>query len=305
MNISRTPHNDFFYQVMSRKDKATAFFKRYLPASVLDMADLTQLELVESKHISDQGLTLYNDVLYKCPLEGNQIGYFFGVCEHQSTPEDQMPLRLLKYDLSIIEDHLKHNSHFPAVINTVLYHGKAPWNYSTAFTDYYSNPTLGGQFLYMAPFTLINIPTQPLEVIYQDKELGFCFLAFQCTSTADPYQSFAKAMQSPIFAPYFKSLSKEEKNIVLRYLGQCINRKQYSLENLVNLVTDNNQEKEELMQSIAQPYIEQGIQQGIQQGIETEKMYIAKSMLKKGFDINSIKEITGLNLQAIEKLKQE
>jgi predicted transposase YdaD len=290
---------------MSRKDKAIVFFKRYLPASVLDIADLSKLELVESKHISDEGLTLYNDVLYKCPLEGNQIGYFFGVCEHQSTPEDQMPLRLLKYDLSIIEDHLKHNSHFPVVINTVLYHGKAPWNYSTAFVDYYSNPTLGGQFLYMAPFTLINIPAQSVEAIYQDKELGFCFLAFQCTSTVDPYQSFAKAMQSPIFAPYFKSLPKEEKNIFLRYLGQCINRKQYSLENLVNLVTDNNQEKEELMHSIAQPYIEQGIQQGIEQGIQTEKMYIAKSMLKDKEPMEKVIKYTGLSAEAIEKLKQE
>ena len=321
INITTTPHNHFFYQVMSRKEKAICFFRRYLPQAILELADLKQLELVESKHISDQGIALYNDVLYRCPLEGGQTGYFFAVCEHQSTPEPQMPLRLLKYDIAIIEDHLKHNIHFPVIVNAVGYTGKAPWNYSTAFSDYYANPSLGSQFLYMAPFTLINVSKQSTEEIYRDQELGFCFMAFRCTNTADPYQTFARAMQSPIFEPYFKSLSREDKNIVLRYLGQFINRELYSLENLVNLVTDNNQEKEEFMQSILQPYIEQGIQQGIQQGMQQgiqqgmqqgmqkgmqkEKIEIARNMLKKKLSIKLIQEVTGLTESIIEQMARE
>jgi hypothetical protein len=73
---NRTPHNDFFYQVMSRKEMAQVFFNRYLPKIILPLAKLEELVLVESKHISDEGISLYNDLLYMCPLHNGQIGYF-------------------------------------------------------------------------------------------------------------------------------------------------------------------------------------------------------------------------------------
>ena len=58
----------------------------------------------------------------------------------------------LKYDTATIEAHLKQgHKQFPVVVNMVVYHGNKPWNYSTAFADYYENPELGAQNLYMAP----------------------------------------------------------------------------------------------------------------------------------------------------------
>ena len=107
MDISRTPHNDFFYQVMSRKEKALTFFRRYLPEKLLSAIDLATISLAESKHVSDTGVSLYNDVLYRCEFKGEQPGYLFAMCEHQSTPEAQMPLRLLKYNIATIEKHQK------------------------------------------------------------------------------------------------------------------------------------------------------------------------------------------------------
>jgi len=317
MELNKTPHNDFFYQVMSRKDKARAFFERYLPKSILEIADPSQLELVESKHISDAGIALYNDVLYRCPLGNNQTGYFFAVCEHQSSPYAQMPLRLLKYDTAAIEAHLKQGyDKFPVVINIVLYHGKSPWPYSTAFVNYYADPQLGAQYLYMAPFTLVNLPSMPAEAIYQDQALGFCFGAFQCTSSADPYQAFARMLQAPIFRDHFEKLPFEERQLVVRYLGNCIDQERYSLEKLVDLVIINSQEKEEAMTSIAQAYkqealkegleqgLEQGIQRGMQQGIQCKAREIAKNMLASGLDVDLIIQVTGLNLEDIKQLQK-
>ena len=264
MPITKTPHNDFFYQVMSRQDKALAFFERYLPVPIREMADLSQLELCQSKHLSDEGISLYNDVLYRCPLAKDQMGYLFAICEHQSSPHAQMPLRLLKYDTATIEDHLKQgHKQFPVVVNIVLYHGKKPWNYSTAFADYYQNPDLGAQNLYMAPFTLVNLPAKRAEEIYKDKELGFCFEAFRCTSASDPYQAFSASLNGPIFKEHFQKLPLALKHLVLGYLGQCVDKELHTLEELVDLVTSNKKEKEEIMTSIAQGYIQQGMQQGM------------------------------------------
>ena len=64
MALTTTPHNDFFFQVMSRKEMARAFFERYLPVAIRDQAGLSQLARCESKPLSDQGISPYNDVLY-------------------------------------------------------------------------------------------------------------------------------------------------------------------------------------------------------------------------------------------------
>ena len=310
MNISRTTHNDFFYQVMSRKDKAKTFFERYLPKSVQEITNLEAITLAESKHVSDAGISLYNDVLYRCELAQGQPGYLFAMCEHQSTPDDQMPLRLLKYNIATIEKHLKQEKErFPVIVNIVLYHGSKPWNYSTAFSDYYANPTLGKAFLDMAPFTLINIPRLSKSAIHEDKELGFCFEAFRCTSQPDPYEAFESTMHEPAFKTYFDRLPKELRNLVLAYLGKCIDREKHSLEDLISLVSSNPQEKTEIMTSIAQAigqeYEKKGMQQGMQQGMQEEKLHIAKNMLHSHEPKEKIHQFTGLSWVDIEQLMRE
>jgi predicted transposase/invertase (TIGR01784 family) len=49
----------------------------------------------------------------------------------------------------------------------------------------------------------------------------------------------------------------------------------------------------------------EGLIKGIKEGRQSEKLAIAKNMLKKGFDINSIEEITGISRENIEKLSKE
>lgn len=45
-----------------------------------------------------------------------------------------------------------------------------------------------------------------------------------------------------------------------------------------------------------------GIEQGLKQGREVEKIQIAKKMLEKHIDINTIIEVTGLTKEKIESL---
>ena len=50
---------------------------------------------------------------------------------------------------------------------------------------------------------------------------------------------------------------------------------------------------------------EQGIEIGREQGIEQRNKEIAKSMLKRGYSINEIAEISGLTMEAINDLKED
>ena len=102
-----TPHNDFFTQLMNRKEIAIAFFKRCLPPNILAQADFSTLKLEESKHIMLGGVKLYNDLIYSLTLHQGQKVCILLMCEHQSKPHPQMPFRLLQYNVATIADHLE------------------------------------------------------------------------------------------------------------------------------------------------------------------------------------------------------
>jgi hypothetical protein len=162
----------------------------------------------------------------------------------------------------------------------------------------------------MAPFTLINIPTLSLTDIHQDRALGFCFAAFRCTSYPDPYEAFASTMNDPTFKAYFNILPKELRNLVLAYLGKCIDHSKHTLGNLVDLVAGSKTEKEEIMTSIAQAigqeYEKKGMQQGMQQGMQRRNIEIAKNMLSKlHLDMQTVSKATGLSQEELMKLQEE
>ena len=307
-----TPHNDFFGKLMTRKKIAIALFKRALPAHILSIAHFSKLTILESKHIALDGVKLYNDILYSLPLAQEQKAYILLMCEHQSTPHPQMPFRLLKYNVATIDDHLEQgNKHLPVMVNMVFYHGKRPWKYSTALADYYKNRKLGLQYLYTAPFILIELPADREDELYRDKNLGLCFAAFRCTSSPDPYKELSALMDIPVFKEYFKKLAADDRYLMVSYLGKCIRRKGHSLEKLVTLTTNNTKEKEEMMESIAQEYIDRGMkqgrqegkQEGKQEGRQEEKLSIARTMLHQlKLGLKVVQQATGLSRQELAHL---
>ncbi len=49
--------------------------------------------------------------------------------------------------------------------------------------------------------------------------------------------------------------------------------------------------------------IKQGMKQGRQEGIEEGKLDVVKRMLAKGYDVDTIHELTGLPMEKIERMK--
>jgi predicted transposase YdaD len=221
--------------------------------------------------------------------------------EHQRNPHEQMPFRMLEYAVVTMRAHLKQeHKQLPIIVPIVIYNGKEPWKYSTALEDYYANPTLAKEFLYMAPFTLLEVPKMPVDEIYRDPALGFYFEALHATSTQDPYEAFANAMHTPIFKEHFDTLPKEFRVLALSYLGNCISQEEHSLENLINLAAINNQEKEKVMMTIAQAYEQIGEQRGVQQGI----LFTAKKMLNKACSMDLVSSVTGLSQAELARIAQ-
>ncbi|EMT45808.1 transposase [Anoxybacillus flavithermus AK1] len=49
--------------------------------------------------------------------------------------------------------------------------------------------------------------------------------------------------------------------------------------------------------------LREGVERGLQQGLQLEERHIAKKMLEKGYDIQTIHELTELSVEEIEMLK--
>ena len=307
-NSTNTPHDEFFGKLLKNKEAAIAFFKRFLSQHIIARGDFSKLTIWDSKHVTLGG-KLYNDIIYRLPLDRGQIAYILLMCEHQSTPHPQMPFRLLKYNIATMEEHLEQkDKYLPVIVNMVFYHGRRPWNYSTALADYYKDRELGVQYLDMAPFILVQLPASRDDELYRDKDLGFGFAAFRCTSRPDPYQELSYFLNIPLFKEYFENLSEDQRQMMVSYLGKCITRKGHSLEKLINLTTNNTKEKKEMMETIAQEYIDKGIEQGMelgkQEGMQAKEIEIAKNMLLSGLSVALICQVTGLSKQAIAKLSR-
>ena len=176
---------------------------------------------------------------------------------------------------------------------------------------------------------MISIPLLSRQEVQEDEELGFCFTALYCTGYPDPYKAFESFTKEVAFKDYLHTLSKAMRNLLLMYLGSCIDRSKYSLENLVNLMSRNPQETIEIMHSITQAIgqeykqqgiqegmqqgrqegmqqgIQQGMQQGRQEGMQQEKLHIAKNMLYQlHLDMTAVSKATGLSIAEIIKLQK-
>ena len=105
-------------------------------------------------------------------------------------------------------------------------------------------------------------------------------------------------MNIPVFKEYFQNLSEDDRYLMVSYLGACITRKGHSLEKLVTLTTNNTKEKEKMMESIAQEYIDKGMERGRQE----EKLGIARTMYRSGESLERVARWTGLSEASIRSL---
>ncbi|MFC0297657.1 Rpn family recombination-promoting nuclease/putative transposase [Geobacillus jurassicus] len=102
------------------------------------------------------------------------------------------------------------------------------------------------------------------------------------------------------FETYLR-LSEEEETKLRNEVSQMETKEAKQVMELIISYEQRGMEKG-IQQGVKQG-IEQGIKQGRQQGIEEGKLDVVKRMLAKGYDVETIHELTGLPVEKIEKVK--
>ena len=174
------PHDKLARQSLANIDVAKDFLATHIPKHILAKFDLNNIELSNRTYIDPQLTEQSSDIVYKVKMLDGTSGYLYFLVEHQSGALPFMPLRILKYQIAIMEDHLlqnRHESKLPIVLPTIFYTGdKKPYPYSLNLFDLFYDYNFAEQTL-MKPAHLVDITQISDEEIKTHTIIGLLELA--------------------------------------------------------------------------------------------------------------------------------
>ncbi len=315
------PHDGVFKHAMSDLRVAKDFFQHYLPSALQQQIDLDSLLLRKDSFVDKELKTSLTDLLYAVNFKkDNTDGFIYLLIEHQSSPDQLMPFRLLKYICKIIDQHVKENqtTKLPIVYPLVLYNGNKTYDYSTDIFDLFEHHALAKQTL-LSPFQLVDLSKISDEQIRHHKWSGLLEYAMKHVFARD-------------FLPYFERLGELINNLndanyiedyVLAVLNYVINTAEIDdpekFDEIVraHLVEPVGEKAMTIAEMLENRGIHKGIHQGFKQGInegmhqgfeqgvtQTVKQMVAR-MLEAGSTLKFIATITGLSSKQIRQIQQE
>jgi predicted transposase/invertase (TIGR01784 family) len=328
-----TPHDKLFKYLLKDVTIAQDFFEIHLPPTLKEQCDLSTLRISETSYIETAYQTQLSDILYQVNMTGGS-GYLYCLIEHLSEGTVLTPFQVLKYQVSILQQHLsqlptrdRRQAKLPLVMPLLFYRGeKSPYPYSTDILDCFQDPELARQ-VFLKPISLVDLSIIPDEELKTHRSVALLELIQKHIYTRDKLEyKFKEWVEKNRLHTY---LTPTQFEMVIRYelalnCPQNLNEYLRVLEHI-----DIEREYKETMQTVAQHLrneghlaglqlgrqegrqeglekgLQKGRQEGMEKGISFEKYEIAKKMVLTGWDIATIHDITQLPNSEIQRLKEE
>jgi predicted transposase/invertase (TIGR01784 family) len=153
-----SPHDKYFRRSMDYPQVAHDFFETHLPEKIKRIADLKTLQLRKESYLDQELKESLTDILFSVNLD-NKSSYLYILVEHQSTVDKLMAFRLLKYQILIMEQHLKESKdkRLPLIYPLVFYTGSKKYNASTDLFDLFAESHELARETFLKPFHLVDI----------------------------------------------------------------------------------------------------------------------------------------------------
>ena len=282
-----TPHDAIFKKFFSDISVVNSFFQAYLPEKIKKKCDFSTLKIEPGSFIDDDLSQHHSDILYSLKIDGHK-GYVYINVEHQSTPQELIPIRMFRYKLGIIKQHLDQgHKKAPAVIPILFYHGKSPYPYSLRLIDCFEDKAFAKEHFFDDPIA-VDISLTSDEDIYKHRKLGLLEMVQKHIFTReldDIADSLARLVEltqpeHDLFncLVYYMLLKGETSNV-----NKVIEK--------LKLIEDY---QEDVMKA-AQQLKEQGLKQGLEQGRHEGIVLVAKRLLtEQGMLPQAVQKLTGL-----------
>jgi len=304
-------HDTFVRTVMSDPRIPRDFFNIYLPQDIRELIDFDCLILQPRSYIDDVRKESTVDILYKTMIAG-QEAYLYLLVEHQSSPDELMPFRMLKYTCNIMDQHLKSTQQkkLPLVYPMVIYHAERPYPYSTDIRDTVIAPRELIDHYFLKPFQLIDLGQIDDEELKQHAWVGVTEFVLKHIFARDvlPYlQDIAELLRR-----IAHSGGRDYVSIVLQYALERgeLRDKQAFFELINTQISPEVGDKiitlaEQLIDEGMTKGLQEGLQKGLQEGHQKGKLEVAQRLLSEGIELTFVAKMTGLSLESLEVLREE
>ena len=298
-------HDELSKAFLTDIESAKSFLELYLNPKVIRQCDLASLSIEPSSYLDNELRKKYSDVVYKLDLKDKtSCAYVYVLIEHQSSAQKLMPLRILKYQLEIIQTHVakyKIDGNLPLVVPLVFYNGnESPYPYSTDIVDLFANKDLISE-IGIGKFGLIDLTVTHEDEILKHKQLALLEMCLKHINARD-FNAVIDFIVNACIVANKDKISKKLFDSALSYLMNAKERKE--LNPLFIKLIDNLHECEVDIMTYAEELKLEGMQQGIEKGIQQNQQQMVLEMIKEGLAISTIEKISHLNKKEIEAIKK-
>lgn len=309
-NNTPTPHDATFRQFLTQPEVARDFMELHLPAELRAICDLNTLKLESGSFVEENLRQYFSDVLYSLKTTAGDDGYVHVLIEHQSTPDQHMAFRLIRYAVAAMQRHLEAgHKKLPLVIPMLFYTGKrSPYPYSTRWLDEFANPELAGK-LYSAAFPLVDVTVIPDDEIAGHRSMAALTLLQKHIHHRD-LAELVDRLAPILLAGY---LSSSQVVSLVHYIVQA--GETSDAEAFVRQLAQRVPQHGDTLMTIAQQLEQKGIEKGIEKGIQLGRqeghsegerdatLKIARTMLQNGLDRNTVMKMTGLTEDELAQIR--
>ena len=298
----QTPHDRFFKETIGRVEVATDFLNNYLPASIMNIVDMTTLEPQKDSFIDKDLKEIFADMLFKVNID-NEEGYIYFLFEHKSYTSKNISLQLLKYMIEIWESKIT-TDELPVIIPLVIYHGKDNWNISATLGEmikgYTSLPKDVQKYIPDYEYLLYDISRYRDEQIKGEIKLRIMLTVFRDIFTKDDIGLQETVLRA---TEYLAELEDKQTGIeyfetMMRYIFSArSNLNKDIADEMMSKIETTYPEGSEVVMTLAERFREEGIVKGLEK--------VVRKSIIKGLTTEDIIEITGLKKEAIEEIRKK
>ena len=282
--------------------------------------DFSKVERVNTTFVADNLREQESDLVFLLPFrDTDEIEVLIYILiEHQSTVDPVMGFRLLFYMCQvwdqqrqqwISENVPKSEWRFRPIIPVVFYTGSQAWQTPPSLEALMDVPQALLRFLPRFETLFLSVKTEPdANLVKTDSPFGWLMTVFKHEDVPET-AVFVSALER--FGEHLGTLSDSERGaweqaIYYLYLLVFYRRSVEERSTLEQIVSEHqkalklSEQEVELMQSMAEHYLQQGIEQGIEQGIVKGKQEAVLRLLRLRFQ--NVPEVFTERIAGIDSL---
>jgi predicted transposase/invertase (TIGR01784 family) len=292
-------HDRGYRKLLSHPKVVEDLISTFVDEDFARLIDFSKLAPYNSSFITESHEERETDMIWSVEVKGRPV-FFYILIEFQSTIDRWMALRMLVYILLLYQDLIVKKivkKKLPSVLPIVLYRGKRPWKAPVKLQDLVEVPFEAFR-PHVPEFSYLKIEEQGFSkesLLALESIMAKVFLME--TVSLEDLVEISRSFQEI----YRKEIDGELKNILKKWFESKLSMIGLDAEG----IDLDEGEVETMFETNVRKFKAQMKKEGKIEGKLEGKLETAAAMFKKGYDRETVKQLTGLSDEELSRLKKD